>query len=266
MDWSREDLRLGAPKPFAILSSPFDEILFLDPDVMPLRDPTFLFDTKTFKQFGALFWPDYPFTPRDSKVWELAQQPYLFEREFESGMIVLNKRNEGVLRGLQAAASLCADASFVFQYIHGDKDTFRWGFKNERVPYFLNPNYLVSVGVGVSPEFPKGNASLVINQDGRLEMESGAVFCGQNMLQMNFLDDPSAGSDRLDEFVPTPLFLHANGIKKFFRADIPPFQIAQRYQRLKVEQGGYHWIGDAFQQGHCGNLMPVDGVEIIYSS
>lgn len=37
----------------------FDDVLMLDSDNIPVRDPAFLFDSVEFKELGAVFWPDY---------------------------------------------------------------------------------------------------------------------------------------------------------------------------------------------------------------
>ena len=39
--------------------SSFQEVLVLDSDNVPLKDPAFLFDTKEYKSGGNLFWPDF---------------------------------------------------------------------------------------------------------------------------------------------------------------------------------------------------------------
>ena len=46
-------------KPFSILLSSFEEVLFLDADDYPVRDPSIIFDVPAYKKTGALFWPDY---------------------------------------------------------------------------------------------------------------------------------------------------------------------------------------------------------------
>ena len=46
-------------KPFSIIHSEFKEVLFLDADNVPVRDPSFLFDTEEYRRFGAVFWPDF---------------------------------------------------------------------------------------------------------------------------------------------------------------------------------------------------------------
>ncbi|KAJ3064916.1 hypothetical protein HDU99_004324, partial [Rhizoclosmatium hyalinum] len=99
-NWDKSLLALGAAKPYAIFTSPFDRVLFLDPDVMALRDPTYLFDTNAFKTYGALFWPDFPTTSPRNPIWKIANISYHYEREFESGIIAIDKRHPGILRAL----------------------------------------------------------------------------------------------------------------------------------------------------------------------
>ncbi|KAJ1567780.1 hypothetical protein HK405_004784, partial [Cladochytrium tenue] len=94
-DWGKEEFRLGGPKVDAILATPFEQVLFLDPDNYVLKDPTYLFDTRVFNKFGALFWPDFPVRPNDTEliVWDIfnLKGKYWKEFEFESGQIVLDK-------------------------------------------------------------------------------------------------------------------------------------------------------------------------------
>lgn len=43
----------------AIVSSSFDDVLFLSPSTMPLHNPDGLFDSKVFHKFGIIVWPSY---------------------------------------------------------------------------------------------------------------------------------------------------------------------------------------------------------------
>ncbi|KAJ3098155.1 hypothetical protein HK100_005161, partial [Physocladia obscura] len=304
--WGKEELRLGAPKPFAVLASSFDQLLFLDPDIYVLRDPTYLFATQIFRKHGALFWPDFPSTTRANPIWKLTNIKFSFEREFESGAMVLDRRK--VIRGLKLAAHFCSHADFYFRFIWGDKDAFRWAFKASNTPYFLNPNYLVSLGVAVSLDNPRGNVSLVVSpalsnkvvagdgggganinnndvegknnavvvgkyeNEGEASLPIGAWYCGQNMLQMDFLDKIDASRSELYDYTPEPLFLHANGIKKYYKPDIPPFQIAQTYKKPVVHgkliddyhAGRQHWIGMLLGQNHCMRMEVEGGLELIH--
>lgn len=62
---SYHDLQLYANltqiKADAIIASSFEEVLYLDSDNIPLRDPTYLFDTELYAGEGrprAVFWSD----------------------------------------------------------------------------------------------------------------------------------------------------------------------------------------------------------------
>ncbi|KAI9347400.1 mannosyltransferase putative-domain-containing protein [Zopfochytrium polystomum] len=157
-EWTPSELRFGASKVDAIITSPFEEVMYLDADVFVLRDPSYLFETNAFRKFGALFWPDFPSTAPSNPIWKIMGQKYQLEREFETGLVVVDKKR--VWSGLRLAQHMCAEAKFYFQHIWGDKDTFRWAFKATNTPYFLNPNYLQSIGIIASPLHPKGNEHL----------------------------------------------------------------------------------------------------------
>ena len=45
-------------KPYAILHSCFQEVLLLDADQVPVRDPAEVFRWPQYLETGALFWPD----------------------------------------------------------------------------------------------------------------------------------------------------------------------------------------------------------------
>jgi len=47
-------------KAAALIASSFAEVLYLDSDNVPLRDPEYLFDSPAYQENGrAVFWPDY---------------------------------------------------------------------------------------------------------------------------------------------------------------------------------------------------------------
>jgi len=56
----------------AWVNSAFEEIIGLDSDVMPVRDPTYLFETAVYKRTGQIFWPDWWKTHRSIvlvRIW-----------------------------------------------------------------------------------------------------------------------------------------------------------------------------------------------------
>src|SRR5262249_33728210 len=47
-------------KVYAIQHAPYEEVLFLDADNVPARDPSFLFEESAYREAGSVFWPDLP--------------------------------------------------------------------------------------------------------------------------------------------------------------------------------------------------------------
>ncbi|KAI8845070.1 mannosyltransferase putative-domain-containing protein [Chytriomyces cf. hyalinus JEL632] len=285
-NWDIGLLKLGAAKVSAILSSPFEKVLFLDPDVMLLRDPTYLFSTPQFKRTGALFWPDFSVTPRDRAIWQITKQPYSVEFEFESGQIVLDKSNKHVYLGLLVAEYLCRHGAFYFKHFWGDKDAFRWGFRVAGVPYFLNTQQVHGNVSLIPPSSIPSNSAQIIQSGAPLASYIGTsasgrvpakgTHCGQNMLQLDF--DTNETQDPSTAYEAKPLFMHANGIKWSWNYDdsIPPFQSAQMYALPKGEtltswaqkygaMASYKYIGQ-LNGRDCGTLVPVNGIELSYLS
>jgi hypothetical protein len=111
-------------KAYAILHCPFQEVLYLDADSYPTRDPAFLFDEPRYRDWGAVFWPDG--APAESTLNPVLWDVYRAEPEpgplTEAGQMVIHKAL--CHRELQLAAHLNAQADFVYRLTHGDKDTF----------------------------------------------------------------------------------------------------------------------------------------------
>jgi hypothetical protein len=122
-------------KPYSMLHSSFQEVLFLDADNVPIVDPTFLFETPEFRQTGAIFWPDYGKLAADRGIWKLCGVSYRDEPEFESGQIVVDKQ--------KSWSALCLTmwynehSDFFYHYIHGDKETFHIAFRKLNAPYVM---------------------------------------------------------------------------------------------------------------------------------
>jgi len=127
-------------KPYAILFSPFREVLLLDADNVPARDPTFLFDRQEFKDSGAVFWPDLGRDRHGDPIWRSCDLEVPAEPEFESGQVLVDKKRCGA--ALRLALWLNEHSDFYYQYLHGDKDTFSVAFRKLKVPYRLVPHPL----------------------------------------------------------------------------------------------------------------------------
>lgn len=125
-------------KPYAILFSPFREVLLLDADNVPVRDPAFLFDTPEFRDAGAVFWPDFGRSRRADPIWRSCGLEIPAEPEFESGQIGVDKNR--CWAALRLALWFNEQSDFYYKYLHGDKDTFSVAFRKLGTPYRLVPH------------------------------------------------------------------------------------------------------------------------------
>jgi hypothetical protein len=122
-------------KAFALLNCPFQEVLLLDADNVPVVDPEFLFETREFAEAGAIFWPDFGRLEPSRSIWSLTGVPYRDEPEFESGQIVLDKKR--CFRALSLAMWFNEYSDFWYSHIHGDKETFHLAWRRLDAPYAM---------------------------------------------------------------------------------------------------------------------------------
>lgn len=130
-------------KAYALLQNSFEEVLLLDADNVPVKDPAFLFDLPEFKRTGSIFWPDYGSLAPEREIWSICGIPYQNEPEFESGQILVNKRL--CWRPLNLAFWFNDHSDFFFQYIHGDKETFHMAWRKLGMPYTMVPTPIKSL-------------------------------------------------------------------------------------------------------------------------
>jgi ADP-heptose:LPS heptosyltransferase len=132
-------------KPYAILQSPFREVLLLDADNVPVVNPEFLFDTPQFQTSAAVFWPDYRRrkTGQALAVWKSCGLRPPKEPEFETGQVVIEKRR------CWPALCLCMwfneNSDFYYEHLHGDKETFHLAFRKLKKIYSLVPKPIHSL-------------------------------------------------------------------------------------------------------------------------
>jgi hypothetical protein len=147
-------------KVWSIMYSKFREVLFLDADQLPVRDPTFLFDSSEYVEAGAVFWPDHP-----PMGWSIAEQAFVVAglpvpgrtkrsswaaptdyTPFESGQVLIDKSRHWP--PLELTAYINDNSNFWFPrhnpgrdryLIYGDKDTFYLAWNRLGVPYAMPP-------------------------------------------------------------------------------------------------------------------------------
>ncbi|HXH19076.1 MAG TPA: FkbM family methyltransferase [Chitinophagales bacterium] len=128
-------------KAYALLHNPFEEVLLLDADNVPVVNPEFLFETRQYKETGAIFWPDLGRLQRERMIWKLCGVAYRDEPEFESGQILVNK--EKCWKPLKLAMWYNEHSDFYFQHIHGDKETFHLAFRKLGKDYAMPPHRVI---------------------------------------------------------------------------------------------------------------------------
>lgn len=122
-------------KSYAILHSQFREVLLLDCDNVPTRNPEFLFNSPEYRDAGAVFWPDYRRLSRKRPIWKICGVEYRDEPEVESGQMLINK--EACWKALNLAFWYNDHSEFFYQYIHGDKETFHLAWRKTGTPYAM---------------------------------------------------------------------------------------------------------------------------------
>jgi len=115
-------------KAIAVRYTGFAEVLLLDADNVPARDPTYLFHDKAYTRPGAFFWPDLPPVGNRSEwvpeaAWRnVGLNPVYGARPLESGQLLVDRRRH--LHALDIALLLNDWRDYVYQFVYGDKDTW----------------------------------------------------------------------------------------------------------------------------------------------
>ena len=122
-------------KPYAIIHSRFEDVLFLDADNVPVVDPAFLFETPQYRHDGAIFWSDYGQSAPDRTAWHVFGVPYRDKPDFESGQIVVNKVR--CWNPLNLTMHYNEHSDYYYRFVHGDKDTFHMAWRRLGVAYAM---------------------------------------------------------------------------------------------------------------------------------
>lgn len=124
-------------KPFSVIHSKFREVLYLDADCVPVRDPSFLFNCEQYLKYGSIFWPDLP--PNGKRewippsVWDLYGLGIDGTPDFESGQFIVDKSR--CWHELQVTMWLNEHSDFVYEHVYGDKSTYHLAWRGCNTPY-----------------------------------------------------------------------------------------------------------------------------------
>lgn len=127
----------------AIVACPFEQVLLLDADNIPLMDPSFLFDCEQFTRYGQVFWPDFFYQPESKYAlrplaWRELGLPARVGLELDSAQLLVDRkccwRELQVCRLLNIYSEQCYD-----RWTWGDKDTFTLAWLLTHRSYFVVP-------------------------------------------------------------------------------------------------------------------------------
>lgn len=127
-------------KPYSIYHSGFDECMLLDADIVPVRDPTYLFDDVEYRAHGSLFWPDIKMVPPDHPLWQAAGiAPDLGAYGFQGGQQIVNVKRCSFQ--MEVTLDLNFDSKFWYQrhLTYGEQDLYRVAWRMLGRPYGIIP-------------------------------------------------------------------------------------------------------------------------------
>jgi hypothetical protein len=124
-------------KIYALMGSAFEQVLLLDADNVPARNPVDIFESPPFRETGAVLWPDIVDIVAENPIWRACGLEPRVAAAIESGQVLIDKSK--CWGALQAVLHLNENAAQYFRFIYGDKDTWLLGFLLTRSPYSLIP-------------------------------------------------------------------------------------------------------------------------------
>jgi alpha 1,2-mannosyltransferase len=139
----------------AIMESSFDEVLYLDADSFPQKDPTYLFDHPFYKETGCVLFPDI-------WHWQPDKLEYLNKRfgielagtrQVEGGQMMFNKLK--CMEGLKKVEEL-HELPDIYKVVYGDKDTFLIGMLMAKCDFRIIPHQTGVMYGGLIQHDPDG--------------------------------------------------------------------------------------------------------------
>ena len=135
-------------KPYSIIHSSFEEVIFIDADNVPIVDPTSFFSSAAYQETGAVFWPDREPLPRgwldlapEENMWDACGVSFRNEPSFETGQMLIDKRR--CWDALQLTMHFNQYADFYYKFIWGDPETFRFAWFLRNQPYSIVPHPVI---------------------------------------------------------------------------------------------------------------------------
>lgn len=186
-----------AIKVFAILASPFQEVIIADADAVFVQNPEVMFDDPGYNATGTLFFRDREIFPGDGQVHEwfhgvmkgrepsaqLASSRWWTDmasrEEMESGVVVFDKRRTSVVYGLLYAGWLNTR-------VVREEVTYKNTYGGQRVSYFAIEQQLTSRSSQATrnrsgwfvDDFPRARSLLTTLADVPFSLAQAFELCG----------------------------------------------------------------------------------------
>ncbi|ORY27091.1 mannosyltransferase putative-domain-containing protein [Naematelia encephala] len=165
-------------KALAVVQCPWREILYLDSDSIPTRDPAYMFDAPNYRRLGIWATPDYWKTSANNPIWAIMGVKCRNEWEMETGQMFVDKKLH--LDVFILIQYMLERHEWWFYFSDGDKDIFRWAMLALRKRWGVPGRWVGAAAL------PSGTAS--------------GEFCSHTMLQHDSWGEP--------------LFVHYNLLKQ----------------------------------------------------
>ena len=139
VDPNAERSSLFAAKPEVLVRSRFREVLWLDADSFPVRDPGFLFEDAAYLGTGAVFWPEPEgYVSTLPEAWRMfGVERDLETSEVQGGELLVNKAR--VSSALHLTRWCNQQYAVTYRVLSGDKDIYRLAFRKMETPYAMPP-------------------------------------------------------------------------------------------------------------------------------
>jgi hypothetical protein len=164
-------------KVFATLHCPFEEVLFLDADCHPCRNPEHLFDRDDYRAQGAIFWPDLTVPDTRLKWPAFGVRDPRGSASVESGQYLIHKRLSW--RSLNLAWFYNDHSDYYYRYCHGDKHTFEVAWARCGLPFVLGHPHTRWVEAAYVHAGPEGDPLFVHRCQDKFRFRAEPFTTGQ---------------------------------------------------------------------------------------
>lgn len=190
-------------KPFAMLFSSFEEILFLDADAFPLAKPEVLFASEPFSSQKMVTWPDFWASSVSPIYYEIASQPVPpmnLRQSTESGELLISKKTHLSTLLLTTYYNFWGPTHYYSLFSQGaagegDKETFIAAAMALNEPFYQVSEPICAIGHRTEGGMA---GSAMVQFDPRDDF----ALTSKNIWRINETD-PSGPP-------PKPFFIHAN--------------------------------------------------------